>query len=442
MKPLNKHISSFKVIILGFFALIMMGALLLMLPFSTNEWGGATFIDALFTATSAACVTGLVVQDTATYWSTFGQFVIIVLIQIGGMGVVTVAMMITKIVGHKIGLRQQSTLKEAISAPVVGGVVRMMGFIYKMVFFVEVTGAVVLSFIFIPEFGFIRGVWYSIFHSISAFCNAGFDLLGIRTPFSSLSTFSDNPVLLITIMLLITVGGLGFFTWRDILENKLRFKKYRMQSKVVIVVSGILLIVPAIYFFFCEYSQLGFTERILGSFFQSVTARTAGFNSLDLTLFSETGIMVMIVLMLIGGSPGSTAGGIKTTTAAVLFSSAISVFRKKSDTCFYGRRIPDDTVKNAATILVLYIVLFITGGMVISYIEDIPMMTALFETSSAVATVGVTLGITPSLCVVSRVILIFLMFTGRVGGLTLIYAALSDKNTHISRLPKENITVG
>ena len=422
--------------------LVIIGALLLMLPISTKDQSGASFSDALFTATSAVCVTGLIVRDTATYWSNFGQFVILLLIQIGGIGVVTVAMALTKLTGKRIGLYARTTLKEAISSPAVGGVVSMTGFIYKMVFGTELAGAVVLSTVFIPEYGIVRGIWYSVFHSVSAFCNAGFDLCGIKKPFSSITSYGTNPVVVITVMALITVGGLGFFTWRDIAKNKLRFKKYKMQTKVIITVSAILIILPAVYFFLFEYGALPVKERVLGALFQSVTARTAGFNTVDLALFSEAGMMLMIGLMLIGGSPGSTAGGMKTTTVAVLFASAISVFRKKKDTHFFLRRLPDDAPKNAATVFLLYLTLALTGAMVISYHEGIPMMSALFETASAVATVGVTLGITPTLSVLSRIILICLMFIGRVGGLTLIYAALSDKSSQVSKYPQENITVG
>lgn len=243
-------------------------------------------------------------------------------------------------------------------------------------------------------------------------------------------------------MALIITGGLGFVTWADIKKNRLHFRKYNMQSKVILTVTAGLLVFPAIYFFFCEFSGLPLGQRILSSLFQSVTPRTAGFNTADLTLLTETGLMLMIILMLIGGSPGSTAGGMKTTTVAVLFSSALAVFRKQDSAHFFSRRIPDNAVKNAATILMMYLMLFLGGGMVISYIEGVPLISALFETSSAIGTVGLSLGLTPSLGMVSKAILILLMFLGRVGGLTLIFAALSERNTFGSRYPQEKITVG
>ena len=243
-------------------------------------------------------------------------------------------------------------------------------------------------------------------------------------------------------MMLIIAGGIGFLTWEDIKNHKWHFKKYRMQSKVIFMVTGILIFLPALYFFYFEFSNVPLKERVWVSLFQSVTPRTAGFNTADLTLLSEVGQMLIIMLMLIGGSPGSTAGGMKTTTLAVLVSSALSVFRKKEHTNFFGRQIPDDTIRNAATIFLMYIVLFLVGGMVISRTEDIPLMTALFETASAIGTVGLSLGITPDLGIVSHIILISLMFFGRVGGLTLIFATVSEKKPNGSKYPQEKITVG
>lgn len=438
----HRHFTSFQVIILGFFSVILMGSLLLMLPFATRDGQGASFSDGLFTATSAVCVTGLVVHDTATYWSEFGQTIILTLIQIGGMGVVTIAVAIAVASGRKIGLMQRSTMQEAISAHQVGGIVRLTKFILKTSIFIELAGAAILAPVFCKDFGIFKGLWYSLFHSISAFCNAGFDLIGVREPYSSLTSYAENPIVNFTIMALIVTGGLGFVTWADIKKNKLHFRKYNMQSKVILTVTAILLTVPAVYFFFCEFSGLPLGERFLSSLFQSVTPRTAGFNTADLTLLSETGLMLMIALMLIGGSPGSTAGGMKTTTIAVLFSSALSVFRKQDSAHFFKRRIPDGAIKNAATILLMYMTLFLGGGMIISYIEDVPLVSALFETSSAIGTVGLSLGLTPTLGTVSRIILISLMFFGRVGGLTLIFAALSERNTFGSRYPQEKITVG
>ena len=413
-----------------------------MLPVSTRSGQTASFFDALFTATSATCVTGLVVHDTATYWSPFGQAVILLLIQIGGMGVVTLAVALAVISGRKIGLMQRSTMQEAVSAHHLGGIVRLTKFILKTTVCIELIGAALLLPTFVRDFGLMKGIWYALFHSVSAFCNAGFDLIGVKEPFSSLTSYSSQPFFNFTVMALIMIGGIGFLTWEDIKNNKLHFRKYRMQSKVILTVTGILIILPALYFFFFEYQSLPLGERILVSLFQSVTTRTAGFNTTDLTSFSETGQMLMILLMLIGGSPGSTAGGIKTTTIAVLVSSALSVFRKEEDTLLFKRSISEDTVKSAATILLLYIGLFIGGGMIISRLENIPLLPALFETASAIGTVGLSLGITSQLGIVSQFILIVLMFFGRVGGLTLIFATMTKTAANAAKYPQEKMTVG
>lgn len=442
MRKAKRHLSSAQIIILGFAAVILLGTLLLMLPISTQDRQGAIFSDALFTATSAVCVTGLIVQNTATYWSTFGQAIILILIQIGGMGVVTLAVAIAIFSGKKISLKQRSTMQEAIAAPKVGGIVRLTGFILRMTFIFEFLGAVIMSPIFCKEFGIPRGIWYSIFHSISAFCNAGFDLMGIKVPYSSLTSFVEHPVVNLTIMSLIVIGGIGFMTWDDIKCNRLHFKKYRLQTKIVLVTTTLLLILPTLYFFFFEFTDAPSKERLLSSMFQSVTTRTAGFNTVDLNQISEIGLAIMIILMIVGGSPGSTAGGMKTTTLAVMLSNSISVFFRREHTQLYGRRITDDAVRNAATVLTMYLTLFLSGGFIISRIENLSLSTCLFETASAIGTVGLTRGITPNLGLISQGILILLMYFGRVGGLTLIFAAISSKKGNTARLPQEKVTVG
>ena len=441
----KKQLTSAQIIIFGFMAVILFGAFLLMLPIASTGPGGTSFLDALFTSTSAVCVTGLIVHDTATYWTAFGQVVIIALIQVGGMGVVTVAVAIAMVSGKKIGLKERSTMQDAISAPKVGGIVRFTGFILKGTFLVELTGAVLMAPWFIRDFGFLKGIWYAVFHSISAFCNAGFDLMGVREPFSSLTSYVGNPVINFTIMMLIVVGGLGFLTWEDIRTNKLCWRKYRMQSKVILTTTVLLIIIPAVIFYFCEFNGPQWQNhgtRILASLFQSVTPRTAGFNTVDLASMSEPGQLLMAILMLIGGSPGSTAGGMKTTTLAVILLSAWGVFCRKGDAQCYGRRISEETVRYAAVVMIMYLTLCVGGAIIISYVEGLPMLTCIYETASAIATVGLTLGVTPGLGPVSHIILILLMYCGRVGGLTLVYAAISGVKPHVSRLPQEKITVG
>ena len=438
----KRRLSSFQIIILGFAGVILLGALLLMLPISTTGGNVTPFNETLFTATSAVCVTGLVVQDTGSYWSTFGQAVILALIQIGGLGVVTVAASFALLSGRRISLMQRSTMQDAISAPKVGGIVRLTRFILRGTFLIELLGALAVLPVFCRDYGW-RGVWMAIFHSISAFCNAGFDILGTESNlYPSLTGYAGSPVINVTIMLLIVVGGIGFLTWDDIFENKWRFHRYRMQSKVILVTTGLLIFLPAVFFFFSDFSALPAENRLLASFFQSVTPRTAGFNTVDLPAMSGASLGVMILLMLIGGSPGSTAGGMKTTTLAVLLSNAAATFRQRDSAQFFGRRVDGSAVKTAATILTMYLALFFGGGVFISVYEDLPLSSCLYEAASAVGTVGLTLGLTPQLHIPSQMVLIALMYLGRVGGLTLVYAAVSTKKTGSAKLPQESITIG
>ena len=322
---LKRRMSPFQIIVLGFVCLVLTGTLLLMIPFASVEPGSASFIDAFFTATSAVCVTGLIVKDTATYWTFFGQLVIITLIQIGGLGVVTVVVGFTMRIGKKIGLMQRNTMQAAISAPQIGGIMKMTKFIIKTTFIIEAIGALLLAPTFIIDFGWLKGIWKAIFTSISAFCNAGFDLMGERIPFSSLTNYQSNLPINIIIMALIIVGGIGFVTWHDFKEHKFNIKRYKLQTKVVLSTTFFLILIPAIYFFFYEFSLpqwqgMSLKSRILASLFQSVTPRTAGFNTVDYAMFSDASQFVTIILMLIGGAPGSTAGGMKVTTFTVLIS--------------------------------------------------------------------------------------------------------------------------
>ncbi|MBQ8435616.1 MAG: Trk family potassium uptake protein [Oscillospiraceae bacterium] len=441
MKPIPKPLTAGRIIILGFAAVILIGTILLTLPISSKERIFTPFLDALFTSTSATCVTGLIIYDTATYWSFFGQAVILVLIQIGGMGVVTLAVAISSIAGRKIGLMQRSTMQESIAAPHVGGMVRITRYILKVIFVTEAIGAALMAPVFCKDFGIAKGIWYSVFHSITAFCNAGFDLMGAKEPFSSLTGYSSNIIINVVIMLLIILGGIGFLTWNDVQKNGIHFKRYKMQTKVVLVTSLLLILLPTVFFFFAEFSGLPLKERILASIFQSVTTRTAGYNTADLTAMSESGIIIMSLLMVIGGSPGSTAGGLKTTTFAVLILSAISVFRKKDSPEIFQRRIDEGTVKKSAAILMLFITLLLSGSIFISVYEGIPFTTSFFEVASTIDTVGLTLGITPDLSTPSHIMLIIMMFAGRVGGLTLFFAAAPSRKNN-AKLPLEEITVG
>ena len=438
----KKHMTSFQLIIMGFAGVILLGTVLLMLPFSSAEKVITPFHEALFTATSAVCVTGLVVKDTGSYWSLAGQTIILALIQIGGLGVVTVAASVSILSGKKISLMQRSTMQDAISAPKVGGIVRLTRFILRGTFLIEAAGTVLLLPVFMGDYG-KKGIWMSVFHSISAFCNAGFDILGTDSSmFPSLTGYSGNILINLVIMLLIITGGIGFLTWDDIYTNKLNFKRYRMQSKIILMTTACLILFPTVFFYICDLTNLHMGKRLLAAAFQSVTTRTAGFNTINISEMSEASKAVMILLMLIGGSPGSTAGGMKTTTFSVLILNAIATFRSQENAGAFGRRLEYHVIKNAATIAMLYFALFFGGGIAISVYEGLPLLNCLYEAASAVGTVGLTLGITPELHVFSQVVLIILMYLGRVGGLTLIYAVFSGRNKGNAKLPLEKITVG
>ena len=443
----NDRITPAQIIILGFLSLITVGTVLLMLPFSTNGPGGAPFLDALFTATSATCVTGLVVRDTALYWSTFGQAVILLLIQIGGMGVVTMAVAIFIFAGKRISLKQRWVMQESISAPQVGGIVRQTRFILKTAAAMEAAGAALLALRFCPSMGW-KGLWYAVFHSVSAFCNAGFDLMGTDSgPCSSMTAYTADALVNLALILLIALGGIGFMTWQDFREHKWHVRAMRLQTKVVLSTTAILLAGGFLYFYFYEFQQpqwleLGVGERFWAALFQTVTPRTAGFNTVELSKMTQPSQLVTVFLMLVGGSPGSTAGGFKTTTLAVLLLTTAAVFRRRDTAHCFGRRLQDEAVHSATALLVLYLLLAMTGGILICCIDGIPLMGALFESASAVATVGLSLGYTGGLSAASRLILIFLMYFGRVGGLTVIYAVTTKGTGKVSQFPQERVTVG
>lgn len=442
------RISPMKIILAGYLLIIFAGAGLLCLPVSVKAGEAVTsFSDALFTATSATCVTGLVRFDTYTHWSFFGQLVILGLIQVGGIGFMTFAIYVISMTKKKIGLTTRVVMQNSISAPQVGGIVRMTRFIIWGTLLIEGTGAVLLSFYFCPRIGFFKGVWFGIFHSISAFCNAGFDLMGNTEAFSSLTSIGGNWYINIIIMLLIIIGGLGFFVWRDLITNKFSFKKLRLHSKLVLTVSVALIIGGAVLLFLFEYGNpafddVSFPQRGLAALFQSVTARTAGFNTMDLAKMTHSGQFILIILMMIGGSSGSTAGGIKTTTFAVFVMTIPSTMRQRKNMEAFGRRMEDGIARAAACIVSMYLFFTSFAAMIISSIEGIPLLTALFESVSAMGTVGLTLGITTKLGMISKCILMLLMFIGRVGSVTLLIAISSDKNRAVSRLPVEKIQVG
>lgn len=439
----KKIVSDFQIIILAFACVILLGGILLMLPVSSAAGLWTPFSEALFTSTSAVCVTGLVVHDTMTYWSVFGKTVILLLIQTGGMGVVTLSAMVLSMTGHKLGLVQRTLIQDSIGSEHMGGLVHMVRFIVKIMLTVEGIGACILAAVFIPLYGPLKGAAFSVFHSVSAFCNAGFDLMGEQGEYSSLTGFTANPVVTLTISLLIILGGIGFFSWKDFMDHGLKFRRYRMQTKAILVMTAALLLLPAIYLFVAEYGNLPLGERLLAAIFQAVTPRTAGFNTTDLTQMSGTGQAVTVILMLIGGAPGSTAGGMKVTTIFVILATCASVFGGEEECSGFGRRIDNKVISQAMALMTIYMTLFLVSGAVICSLEQQPLHICLFEAASAIGTVGLTLGITPSLGLISKIILIALMFLGRTGGLTIAWALFKIQGPSVNRkYPKGNIAVG
>ncbi len=439
----KKRFSPVQIITLSFAAVVFCGTLLLMLPIASQNGVCVSFIDALFTSTSATCVTGLAVFETALQWSLFGQLVILLLIQIGGIGVITLAMYVLSLLHAKIGMRNRFALQESIGAESSAGVMKMTRFIAGGILLIEACGAALLMPVFIKDFGVPKGIYYSVFHSVSAFCNAGFDLFGG----GSLGDYSANIYVNLVISALIIIGGLGFFVWLDLLKSKFRFSRTALHTKIVIVTTVSLLFGGAILFFILFYDSeaangMGIYEKVIASYFQSATARTAGFYTLDLAKIGGATQTIMIVLMLIGGSSGSTAGGIKVTTFAVMLLLVRSIFLGKEDVEVYGRRIERRIIRTAIAIFVLYLALALAAGVAISAIDDVDITAGMFEAFSAIATVGLSLSLTPSLSAVSKIIIILLMFIGRVGGLTILFSLSGKKDGSVGRYPAENVTVG
>lgn len=433
-------------IALGFLMIILVGTLLLMLPISTRSGTAGNFLHCLFTSTSATCVTGLVVYDTWLHWSIFGQLVILTLIQIGGMGFVTIGVFLSMILHRKIGLKERGLMQESAGMLQVGGMVRMAKRIVMGTLLIEAIGAILLSIRFIPEFGFLRGLYYSVFHSISAFCNAGFDLMGDQGAYSSLVNYYDDWLINLVIMSLIIVGGIGFLVWSDIRTNGLRFRKYLLHTKIVLVVTAILLVCGTALFYLFERNYLladmSVGNQLLTSLFNSVTTRTAGFNTVDMAALTDASKLLNTVLMFIGGSPGSTAGGIKTTTLAVLYLSAWSTLRGSVGTNVFGRRLHEDAIKRAGAVFVINLTLAVTAAFLILYMHPFSMPDVFLETFSAMSTVGLSAGITRDMNSLAEFVLAMLMYCGRVGSLSFTLALVHPRKIVRVKLPAEQITIG
>ena len=442
-----------RLLVLGYLAVIIIGTLLLIIPFASKITGSASFMDALFTTVSASCVTGLIVRDTYTHWSTFGQVVILLFIQIGGIGFMTIVYLLLRLGGRKIGLKERTFMQEAVSAPTLSGMGKLTTTILVGTLACEGIGAFILCFRFVPDFGWGEGIWISVFTAVSAFCNAGFDLCGGKYgEFSSLTAYSGDPIVCITIPLLIIVGGLGFFVWQDIKNNKFHVRKYELHTKLVLIMTAVLVVVPTVIIVIAE-NTLPWGERILSSFFTAVTPRTAGFNVLPLSgagSVRSVTIFLTIVLMFIGGSSGSTAGGIKTNTLAVLFLSVFSLIRGKRSVECFGRRLDDTNVKNAAQFVTAFLSLIVLGTVLLCLFEEnnaafaeapLTPTQAVFEVVSAIATVGLTTGITPQLTIGSQIVLCVLMFLGRAGCMT-VMLAWKAPNAPTAELPLERVRIG
>ena len=444
---MRRHLSQGQFIAIGFILMILIGAILLDTPMASRSGQSIGFLSALFTATSASCVTGLVVADTATQWTLFGQIVVLILIQIGGLGFISIGVFFSIILRRKIGLRERGLMMESTNALQLGGIVKFAERIVVGTAIVEGVGALLLMIRFIPEFGVLKGIWYGIFHSVSAFCNGGFDLMGAKYgKYSSLVAYYDDPLVNVVIMSLIVIGGIGFVVWGDLLKNRWHFKKYLLHTKIVLLMSTILIFGGALLFYWAERNGvlkgMSVSGQILSSLFASVTARTAGFNTVDTAAMSGASKLLTAALMFIGGSPGSTAGGIKTTTLFVLLMGV-----KKNVTGAYGiqafgKRLEDDTLATASIIATLnmgitIIVIFIVMGM-----QPFAMQDVVFEAFSASGTVGITAGITRDLNTVSRILMIMLMYLGRVGSLSFALAFMESKKKPKVMLPKESISIG
>ncbi|CAH2212374.1 TrkH family potassium uptake protein [Tepidibacter aestuarii] len=441
----KNRLSPAQIMVIGFAMIILIGAILLNTPMATNSGEQVGFINALFTSTSAVCVTGLVVVDTGTYWTLFGKVVIITLIQVGGLGFMSMATLFAILVRKKIYLHQRLLIQEALNQYDLSGLVRLTRHILIGTFIIEGIGAIILSSVFVPQMGFAKGIGYGVFHAISAFCNAGFDLMG---NFSSLTSYVDNITVNIVIMMLIILGGLGFPVMFDVMKKR-KFSKLNLHSKIVISISSFLILFGFILFFAIEYSNpdtlggLSFKGKVLGALFQSVTTRTAGFNTIDLAAMKDSSKFLTVIFMFIGGSPASTAGGIKTTTIGVLFLSVIAFIRGKEDVEAFGRRISYTVVNKSLGVIAIGVSIVVVLTMSLSLTDTkFQFIHILFEAVSAYGTVGLSIFGSPNLTTIGKILIALSMFAGRVGALTILFAISNRKKKSVIRYPEEKVMVG
>ena len=442
----TKRLSGMQLIAGGFFLIIFIGTPLLLLPFASRPGEHTSFLAALFTSASATCVTGLVVVDTFTHWTLFGQTVILCLIQIGGLGFITIGITVSILLRRKIGLKERGLIQESFNIIELRGMVRLTKRVILGTLFFELTGAVILSLCFIPKMGIFQGVYYGIFHSVSGFCNAGFDLMGRYASFSSLTGYSSHPIVLLTIMALITIGGIGFFVWNDLYEHKFHFRKYALHTKIVISFSFLLIFGGALLFYLLErnnlFAGMNITDTVLNALFCSVTPRTAGFNTVDVGSMTDGGKLLTVVLMFIGGAPGSTAGGVKVTTIVVLFIYIKASLTRTVGYNVFGRRLEDEALHKAAAVFCTNLTLAVAAVIIVCGLQNFNGTNSLLEVFSAIGTVGMTAGLTTQLNAASRIVIILLMYLGRVGSLSFAMSFTDKKKIAHVMQPAEKINIG
>lgn len=443
----KKRMTRIQTIALGYFLVLLFGTVLLMMPFSSRTGKMTDFFTALFTATSATCVTGLVVVDTFIHWSTIGQVVILMMIQIGGLGFMTMGVLFFMFLKRKISLSTRGLLQESMNTGQVGGTVKLAKNVLMGTAIIEAVGAVLLAFRFIPEFGFKKGLFYAVFHSISAFCNAGFDLMGGHSgEYSSLVAYKGDILVNLVICALIIIGGIGFTVWTDVKLHKWEWKKYTLHSKLAVSCSVFLLAGGTALFYLFEKDNLmagmGVKDTVLTSFFSSVTARTAGYNTIDTAALTSSSKLLTILLMFIGGSPGSTAGGVKTVTLMVLLVYVWSNLRGKRGCNIYNRRLEEDSIRKASIVLIVSLLMAMAAALAISYMQPLPMEDILFEVFSAIGTVGMSTGITRELELGSRIVIILLMYCGRIGSMSFALSFMERKKVAPVQQPFEKVMIG
>ena len=443
---IRKTISTSRLFALGFALIILLGAGLLCLPAASKTGEGIPFINALFTSCSATCVTGLVVYDTWSQFTVFGQVVILLLIQLGGLGFMTFAILITMVTGRKISLVQRINLSEAIGAGKLGGVVKLARRIICGTLLIEGVGAILLYLRFRTLFGVGTSIWYGVFHSISAFCNAGFDLMGVVKPGTSLMYFAADPVVNLTVVSLILLGGIGFIVWDDVLNCRFRFRRFKLHTKIVLVFSLGIIVIPWLLFMYTErggvYAGMTAGGRMLAALFSAVTPRTAGFNTVDTASLSEGGTLLTVILMIIGAGSGSTGGGVKISTFAVQLLSVFAYMKGRQDVNVMERRLDQTLCRRAFCSVLLYIGIALGASYVISAVQPLPLKNIMFEVFSALGTVGLSTGITSQLELLPKIIIILLMYAGRVGSVTVFMAVTDFRNLGATRFPEEELIIG